>query len=239
MKRRLHQARSARKSPRASIVINRCIGRSRRYTPGAGSRAPGAGIRAPGTGTGHRSPRTPDPGSRSEIEKTETEVSMSARRQVSARPARRRLLRAAAAFLALPGVVAGGVPLLIALPAIRAAEPFRLVALVPLVCGLALLLWCTRVFLVIGHGTLAPWEPPRALVTTGPYRVTRNPMYVAVVLILLGWAAGFASWGLLAYAVLVLIAFQLRIVRVEEPVLAETYRDSWRKYSARVPRWAF
>jgi len=166
---------------------------------------------------------------------------MSVRRQVSARPAsaRMRLLRAAAAFLALPGVVAGVVPLLIALPAIRAAEPFRLVALVPLLCGLTLLIWCTRVFLVVGHGTLAPWEPPRALVTTGPYRVTRNPMYVAVVLILLGWAVGFASWGLLAYAVLILIAFQLRIIRGEEPVLAETYRDSWRKYSARVPRWAF
>ena len=148
------------------------------------------------------------------------------------------LLRAIAAFLALPGLVAGAVPLLIALPLIRGGQPFRLVALVPLLLGLALLLWCARVFLVLGRGTLAPWDPPRALVTGGPYRVTRNPMYVAVALMLLGWAIGFASWGLLVYAGVVVIAFHLRVL-AEERTLAENYREPWKKYSAQVPRWVF
>jgi hypothetical protein len=73
-------------------------------------------------------------------------------------------------------------------------------ALVPLAAGVTLLIWCARAFLLSGEGTLAPWDPPRHLVTTGPYAVSRNPMYVAVFLILIGWAIAFASWPLLGYA---------------------------------------
>ncbi len=54
--------------------------------------------------------------------------------------------------------------------------------------GTVLLLWCVRDFYVAGRGTLAPWDPPRHLVTVGLYRVSRNPMYLAVLLVLTGWA---------------------------------------------------
>ena len=149
------------------------------------------------------------------------------------------LLRALAAFLALPGVVAFVAPLLIAAPAIRDRVPFRLSALVPLLAGGLLLLWCVRLFLVQGKGTLAPWDPPRQLVVTGPYAFSRNPMYVAVLLILVGWAVGFHSLSLLVYAAIVMVAFHLRIRLGEEPWLKETYHDKWTRYAAHVPRWIF
>jgi protein-S-isoprenylcysteine O-methyltransferase Ste14/pimeloyl-ACP methyl ester carboxylesterase len=149
------------------------------------------------------------------------------------------LLRAVAAFLALPGVVAFLVPLLIAAPAIRAHVPFRLMALVPLLAGIALLLWCVRLFLVQGKGTLAPWAPPRQLVVSGPYAFSRNPMYVGVLLILVGWAVGFHSLSLLLYAAIVLVAFHLRIRLGEEPWLRETFHDQWTRYASHVPRWVF
>ena len=149
------------------------------------------------------------------------------------------LLRAVAAFLALPGVVAFLVPLLIASPAIRGGAPFRLVALVPLVLGLGLLIWCVRLFLAQGKGTLAPWDPPRQLVVTGPYAFSRNPMYVGVLLILVGWAVGFHSLSLLLYAAIVLIAFHLRVRMGEEPWLRETHHDKWTRYASHVPRWVF
>jgi pimeloyl-ACP methyl ester carboxylesterase/protein-S-isoprenylcysteine O-methyltransferase Ste14 len=149
------------------------------------------------------------------------------------------LLRALAAFLALPGVVAFLVPLLIAAPAIRDRVPFRLSALIPLVAGVALLIWCVRLFLLQGKGTLAPWDPPRQLVVSGPYAFSRNPMYVGVLLILIGWAVGFHSLKLLVYAVIVLVAFHLRVRLGEEPWLKETYHEKWNRYAAHVPRWMF
>ena len=99
------------------------------------------------------------------------------------------------------------------------------------------LLWCARDFYVSGKGTLAPWAPPRELVVVGLYRYSRNPMYVAVALILLGWAISFGSVSLLVYALAVAVAFQLRVVFGEEPWLARTHGAGWQQYTQRVRRW--
>jgi len=72
----------------------------------------------------------------------------------------------------------------------------------------------------MGKGTLAPWSPPANLVIVGLYRYTRNPMYVAVMLILVGWSVSFGLRGLYVYAAFVAIAFHLRVVLGEEPWLA-------------------
>ena len=83
---------------------------------------------------------------------------------------------------------------------------FNALALVLLVPGITLLLWCVRDFFVTGKGTLAPWDPPRHLVSSGPYRFSRNPMYVGVSLMLLGWAMAFRCVGAsLLYAVIVMV----------------------------------
>jgi protein-S-isoprenylcysteine O-methyltransferase Ste14/pimeloyl-ACP methyl ester carboxylesterase len=148
------------------------------------------------------------------------------------------LTRALLAFLALPGVVAFAVPLLLAWPVAREGS-FQWIAIVPLAFGAVLLVWSAREFYVAGKGTLAPWSPPRHLVSSGPYRVSRNPMYAGVGMVLLGWAIGFRSATLLVYALVLTIAFHLRIVRAEEPSLARTHRDAWTRYAARVPRWIF
>jgi protein-S-isoprenylcysteine O-methyltransferase Ste14 len=144
--------------------------------------------------------------------------------------------RAALAFLALPGVVAFLVPWLLLDRGFedRAFHPSGLVLLAP---GLVLLMWCVAAFYFRGRGTLAPWDPPRALVATGPYRVSRNPMYVAVVLVLSGWALAFRARPLVIYAAVVAVAFHLRVVCGEEPWLARQYGDEWIRYKARVPRW--
>lgn len=146
------------------------------------------------------------------------------------------LARALLAFLALPGVVAYLVPLLLA-PAESRTEPWRSAGILLVVAGSALLVWCTREFLVAGKGTLAPWSPPRHLVTSGPYRGSRNPMYVAVATVLFGWALWFWSGALLVYALGVILAFHLRILLYEEPRLASSFGDEWIRYRARARRW--
>ncbi|WP_211451234.1 methyltransferase family protein [Collimonas antrihumi] len=146
------------------------------------------------------------------------------------------LFRALIAFVALPGVVAILVPLfwLFSTSHTTLVHPL---GLLPLLAGFAVLLWCVREFYVSGKGTLAPWAPPARLVETGPYRYSRNPMYVAVTLALLGWAAAFGSRGLLIYALVVAVAFHLRVVLGEEPWLSRTHGSQWLRYRSRVPRW--
>lgn len=150
-------------------------------------------------------------------------------------PLIRRIASAAFAFLALPGVIAYAVPLLLLRP--PAGARFHAWGWLPLAPGIAGLLWCVREFFVTGNGTLAPWDPPRELVRAGLYRVTRNPMYVSVLLILTGWSLGYRSQTLSLYALVVAIAFHLRVVFFEEPWLARTFGAQWEAYRERVPRW--
>ena len=148
-------------------------------------------------------------------------------------PTGRRFWHALAAFLAMPGTVAILVPWLL-----RPADAaFSAVGLVPLGLGLGLLLWCVRDFYMAGRGSLAPWAPPERLVVVGLYRVTRNPMYVAVLLMLVGWALAFGTPRLWIYASALAVAFHLRVVLGEEPWLDRRYGEQWAEYRASVPRW--
>lgn len=143
------------------------------------------------------------------------------------------LARALLAFLLLPGVVAFAIPLLAFAP--RAPYESRGLALA--IPGVVLLLWCVREFYAAGKGTLAPWSPPTHLVVSGPYRFSRNPIYLAVLLILAGWAVGFHSRAMTNYAAFMALVFYVRVVAFEEPWLEATHGEAWRLYRARVPRW--
>ena len=145
-------------------------------------------------------------------------------------------VRAVIAFLALPGLVAFVVPWLIARPAPTATFTNPL-AWALLGAGLVVLFGCVREFYVAGRGTLAPWAPPQTLVVSGLYRYSRNPMYIGVLLILIAWAIGFASWPLTIYAACIAILFHLRVLLHEEPFAARTFGNAWATYRARVPRW--
>jgi protein-S-isoprenylcysteine O-methyltransferase Ste14 len=148
------------------------------------------------------------------------------------------LWRALFAFLVLPGIVAFAVPLALVAEHLGAFSP-RPLGLLSFLAGVIVLVWCTVEFYVSGRGTLAPWSPPQRLVAVGPYRFSRNPMYVGVTLILIGWAVLFWSLTLMVYAALVLLAFHIRVIAGEEPWLKRTYGADWESYRARVPRWLF
>jgi protein-S-isoprenylcysteine O-methyltransferase Ste14 len=146
-------------------------------------------------------------------------------------------LRAVIAFLALPAMVAGLIPLLL----VR-ADRFRAPGVVwlpgaLLAIGLPVLLWCVWEFFARGKGTLAPWDAPKHLVVSGLYRYTRNPMYVGVLLIVGGWAAFSASPLLAIYAVVLALGFHLRVRLYEEPVLRKQFGREFEDYCAAVPRW--
>jgi protein-S-isoprenylcysteine O-methyltransferase Ste14 len=143
-------------------------------------------------------------------------------------------LRALFAFLALPGIVAFVVPLVVLRPPDRT---LTLDGAIVAGLGIVLLLWCVREFYVAGRGTLAPWSPPKHLVTTGLYRYSRNPMYVGVVLTVAGWALAFRSATIGWYALGLVALFHVRVVFFEEPWLAQTHGVEFEAYRSRVRRW--
>lgn len=144
--------------------------------------------------------------------------------------------RALLAFLVLPGVVAFLAP-----PLIACVDPWRSGPWLPgvgmMALGTIVLLWCVRDFYVAGKGTLAPWSPPEHLVVVGLYRYCRNPMYVGVLTLVVGWALLFGSALVASYAVFLALGFHVRVLRHEEPWLQSRFPNAWPAYRASVPRW--
>lgn len=114
---------------------------------------------------------------------------------------------------------------------------WRYLGLLPLAAGLATVGWCLRDFAVVGRGTPAPFDPPRALVVTGPYRWVRNPMYLGGLLLLLGEAVLFQAPVLLGYVAAFSVAVHLFVVLYEERALRHKFGESYDRYRTAVPRW--
>ncbi len=149
------------------------------------------------------------------------------------------------AILILPGTVGVLVPAVI-LILTGARSPFDgsaqglvmlAVAVLAFGLGLALAISTVRMFVRIGKGTLAPWDPPKGLVVAGVYRHVRNPMITGMILILLGEAALFRSWPLFAWAAVFFAGNLIYMPLVEEPGLEKRFGEPYRRFKANVPRW--
>lgn len=114
---------------------------------------------------------------------------------------------------------------------------WRYLGFLPLLAGMILFTWTVGLFAYEGKGTLAPWDPPAYLVTSGPYSWIRHPMITAVVLILLGEAVLFNHLFILIWCLLFFIANHLYFIYREEPGLLKKYGEEYRDYKREVPRW--
>ncbi|SFT86115.1 isoprenylcysteine carboxylmethyltransferase family protein [Mesorhizobium sp. YR577] len=144
-------------------------------------------------------------------------------------------------FLILaPGVVAGLLPWLLT---DRYGLPFSSIAgfvaagSLLVIAGLAVLLHAFTRFALEGSGTPAPVAPTEKLVVGGIYRYVRNPMYVAVLSIILGQALIFAHWPVALYACVAGAAMFAFVKTYEEPTLARRYGASYEAYRRAVPGW--
>ncbi len=116
----------------------------------------------------------------------------------------------------------------------RARHLFAMLLIAP---GLGIYLTCLWEFAARGRGIPAPLDHPKQLVVTGLYRYARNPMYLGVLLVLLGEALFFRSTPFLLYAMVWLAFVHLNILLYEEPNLTRTFGDAYRHYQASVRRW--
>ena len=113
----------------------------------------------------------------------------------------------------------------------------RLFGLALIFFGAMIYAWSASTFTFIGKGTPAPFDPPKELVAKGPYQYVRNPIYVFVIIVLVGEAMYFQNAALIIYAVLALLFFHFWIVFYAEPVLRRRFGKSYEVYCASVSRW--
>ncbi len=146
-------------------------------------------------------------------------------------------LKNVAFTLVIPGTFAVLIPLLIAGDRTACGGWTLAVALVLFGVGVSLYVRSVWDFASFGRGTPAPIDAPKRLVVRGFYRYTRNPMYVAALTVISGWATLFGASVLLAYAAIVFIFFSLFVQFYEEPRLTREFGDEYTAYMAKVGRW--
>ena len=121
---------------------------------------------------------------------------------------------------------------------IRIPFPYNLCGLLLIVLGLMLNIWAN--FTLLGKISLTEREPfhtPSALVVGGPYRFSRNPVYLSVLFLCLGAAILFGSLTLFIILIALFIIFQLWFIGWEEKKLEEVFGEEYVKYKKRVRRW--
>jgi protein-S-isoprenylcysteine O-methyltransferase Ste14 len=111
-----------------------------------------------------------------------------------------------------------------------------IVGLTFVLIGIALAALSVRRFHLAGT-SIVPGEPSTALVESGPYAFTRNPIYIGFVLAYFGLAIMLTSLWVLLLLIPVLAILQRGVVEREEAYLERQFGEAYRKYQARVPRW--
>ena len=152
--------------------------------------------------------------------------------------------RVARAILPLPFVATVVVPALIVAGADGRwgwGGPGRALAMVAgavsIAAGIGLFVWTVRLFATRGHGTLAPWDPPRNLVVAGPYRHLRHPMISGVALVLAGETLVLGLTGLAVWLTAFVGVNVLYLPLVEEPALRRRFGAEYDRYMQNVNRW--
>jgi protein-S-isoprenylcysteine O-methyltransferase Ste14 len=144
-------------------------------------------------------------------------------------------------FLLAPGVVAGLIPWLLTRWQAREPLPYwapmRVLGAILLVAGLIALIRAFARFVMEGLGTPAPIAAPERLVVGGVYRYVRNPMYMAVLAVIVGQALLLGRLGLLLYAAATWLLVAAFVRWYEEPTLTRRFGADYEVYRRAVPAW--
>lgn len=119
-------------------------------------------------------------------------------------------------------------------------QPYNYVGLVFIPVGFLLIIWANYALLVIGKISLRDREPmqkPEYLVLEGPYRFSRNPLYLGALFALVGFVIVWSSIVIAFLTILVYIIFRNRFIKREEIILEEEFGDDYRDFKKRVRRW--
>lgn len=105
-----------------------------------------------------------------------------------------------------------------------------------ILAGLVLLVFANGLFTRAGTDVI-PFRNVSALVTSGVFRYTRNPMYLGMALVLLGCAVTVGAASALVIPVIFVVIIDVRFIRAEEQMLRGLFPQEYPAYCARVRRW--
>ena len=114
--------------------------------------------------------------------------------------------------------------------------PLNAIGLIPLALGIILSLTADKTLKKHGN-TVEPFEESTRLITTGVYKYSRNPMYLGMVLIMIGVALLMGSLTPYIMVPGFIVAIEQVFIRAEESMLHEKFGHDWKAYRANVRRW--
>jgi len=122
-------------------------------------------------------------------------------------------------------------------PVVTPSISLFIFGLIIIVVGLILLIMTIRMFIFIGSGTIMPWDPTKKLIVLRPYNHVRNPMILGIIIIQIGEAISFASYGIVLLAALNFVINTIYFIYSEEPGLEKRFGEEYIQYKKNVPRW--
>lgn len=108
--------------------------------------------------------------------------------------------------------------------------------IVPMVAGIGLIVW-SGIHFRRARTPIHPRRKPTTLITDGPFAYSRNPIYLGMVLIALGWAVHLSTFIALLVVPIFAGIIQRRFIAGEEFHIERALGEEWRAYAARVRRW--
>jgi protein-S-isoprenylcysteine O-methyltransferase Ste14 len=114
--------------------------------------------------------------------------------------------------------------------------PYSYTGAIVMLVGLGLMIWAARVFQKAGTGFKLE-EGGSALVTSGPFRFSRNPMYLGILIWLIGFAILLGSLVVFVLPVIIFLLAQFILIPIEEKRMEQVFGKEYLDYKSRVRRW--
>ena len=114
--------------------------------------------------------------------------------------------------------------------------PFSYFGIILVILGIALNIWTDKLF-KNKKTTVKPYEKPSQLITNGPFKISRHPMYLGMLLILIGITIFLGSIITILFPIIFVMLMEILFIPFEEKNIEEIFKNEFLSYKKRVRRW--